>query len=291
MKCSKCGHLQAEGAFCGQCGGELVAQSEEELAGEDVQESTEATDETVAASETDSQQVETSATTQQAEKQQTAGGSNEAMDRVVETSKEFGSFFQRFIKSPSIVFTEGAKQLTNGLITLVLVAILFAIALYNLVNFDIGIGYDMGPSFFSTVMNSIIFIGVSMIIVIAIIFFMNKLFGNDNLGFLDIIAIYGVLMTPTVIVVALALLLILIKSYFFGPTVLMLTIGLTTTFIPVYIVNHLVITHRRNLDPLYVYLIYIFISSIALIIVYSMMADSMIGGIMTDMLDFDPYGY
>lgn len=298
MKCSQCGHQQAEGAFCGQCGGELVALSKESTSN-DSEEKTGLTEETAATEEMGAQGEEVSAaTTKQSSSQQgqtsqqETGNSTEAMDRVVETSKEFGSFFQRFIKNPSIAFTEGAHQLTNGLITLAIVAILFSLAFYNFINVDIGFGgYDMGPSFLSTAGNAIVFIGISMAIVIAIIFIINKLFGNDELSFMEITSIYGVLMTPTVIVAALALLLILIKSYVFGSLILILTIGFSTTFIPVYIVNHLAITYRKNLDPLYVYLIYIFVSSIALILIYGMMADSMVGGFMNDLLDFDPYGF
>lgn len=279
MLCSECGHEQSEGMFCGLCGNKLVPKKSatagieddridtyDELAHKDSDQSEGSSSGHFGSSDEDV------AAGQQVGQDQQA--SNESLDRVVETSREFGSFFQQFMKVPSRVFDEGSKQLTHALITLVILSVLFSITFYQIMKFDF---MGIRPPFMSLAGNAFLFIVISIVTIIAIIFLINKLFGNERLSFTDVVSIYGVFMIPTVIILAASFLLALIKSYTFSMVLLAISMGFVTAIIPLYMVSYFVINYRKKLDPLYAYLIYVFLSSIGLLIVYGIILDSILG--------------
>lgn len=284
MKCSKCGHEQADGKFCASCGGELVAKAE--ASETPTQSQVNASNEEIAEQQASATSEDTNASSQQEQKQ-----SNESLDKVIETSKQFGSFFQQFLKSPSHVLSSGANQFINAIIILVALVLLFSIAAGRIVSSLLNFGglfgsLVSGPSFFEVFGSAFLVIILLLAITIGAIFLINKFFGNEELSFTDIVSIYGVYMIPTSIIAVLALFFALIKSGF-TVTLLFLTVSFSIFIIPLYIIGYLVSNFRKNLDPFYAYLIYVAVSGIAFWIVFKIFSDSVMSSLIGG---FNPFG-
>src|SRR5690625_862237 len=297
MKCSQCGHEQAEGMFCGLCGGELVANN--------VEESTTTTDESSnvettvntpkegaeqIASTTPEQpgaapQASNETHQQQAQPQGGQAGtqpSTESLDRVVETSKEFGNFFQQFMKMPSQAFTTGSQQFTHAIINLAILAVVFSVTIYRMLKVDeSSIHFEYGSYAF----NAFLTISVSMLTIIVVIFAMNKLFANESITFENVVTVYGVFMVPAVILNLIALVFAILKNTTYAGYFLVALFLLVILIIPLYMIGYFVTNYRKNIDPLYAYLLYVVLSAVALIIVNSIVLDSVTGDFVDYMYD------
>ncbi|HLS06747.1 MAG TPA: Yip1 family protein [Bacillota bacterium] len=297
MKCSQCGHEQAEGMFCGLCGGELVANN--------VEERTTTTDESSnvgttvntpkegaeqIASTTPEQpgaapQASNETHQQQAQPQGGQAGtqpSTESLDRVVETSKEFGNFFQQFMKMPSQAFTTGSQQFTHAIINLAILAVVFSVTIYRMLKVDISsIHFEFGSYAF----NAFLTISVSMLTIIVVIFAMNKLLANESITFENVVTVYGVFMVPAVILNLIALVFAILKNTTYAGYFLVALFLLVILIIPLYMIGYFVTNYRKNIDPLYAYLLYVVLSAVALIIVNSIVLDSVTGDFVDYMYD------
>src|SRR5690625_4840297 len=201
------------------------------------------------------------------------GQTSESFDKVVATSKQYSTFFRNFLRTPSNILANRTNQLTNAIINLVILAIVFTLAFYNSLKVDLdeyaydtydffyyfgGFSDDLHDGIFSSfTFQAFLTISVSMFIVILVIFALNKFFGNENVTLINITSTYGVLMIPAVIVGVLGLIFALIKNFEFTNYLLITLFLLIVLIIPLYIVSFTVIKFRKNLDPIYAYLIYI----------------------------------
>lgn len=254
LKCVKCGHEQEVGKFCGLCGGELVAKdtasgNEEETVNDDVS--------NVEAEVASGQESVQAAETIQSSDQSASGQSSESFDRVVETSKEFGSFFQRFLKTPTDVLSSTSHQMIHSIINLAIIAVLFALTMLRVVQVIFGSEY---VSLWSYTFYALLLMALYMVVVIVVLFALNKFFGDESITFEKVVSIYGVLMTPTVIVMALALVLSLIKSIDFAVYLTLFSLLLASLIIPSFIATHHTVNYRKNIDPLYAFLFYIIVT-------------------------------
>src|SRR5690625_4685120 len=302
MKCSQCGHEQAEGMFCGLCGGELVVNNaDEKTATTDESSNVETTvnapkegaqqtagtspEQPGAAPQAGQPQASNEAHQQQAQPQGGQAGtqpSTESLDRVVETSKEFGNFFQQFMKMPSQAFTTGSQQFTHVIINLAILAVVFSVTIYRMLKVDISsIHFEFGSYAF----NAFLTISVSMLTIIVVIFAMNKLLANESITFENVVTVYGVFMVPAVILNLIALVFAILKNTTYAGYFLVALFLLVILIIPLYMIGYFVTNYRKNIDPLYAYLLYVVLSAVALIIVNSIVLDSVTGDFVDYMYD------
>lgn len=225
------------------------------------------------------------------------GQTSESFDKVVATSKQYSTFFRNFLRTPSNILANRTNQLTNAIINLVILAIVFTLAFYNSLKVDLdeyaydtydffyyfgGFSDDLHDGIFSSfTFQAFLTISVSMFIVILVIFALNKFFGNENVTLINITSTYGVLMIPAVIVGVLGLIFALIKNFEFTNYLLITLFLLIVLIIPLYIVSFTVIKFRKNLDPIYAYLIYTVSSILALVIVNKVILESITGEFVT----------
>lgn len=264
MKCIDCGHEQDVGKFCGLCGGELVSVDDAKASS--------VTDESVDGSSDrveDVSEVEDEVASGQEAVQ--TGQSSESFDRVVETSKEFGSFFQRFLKTPSLALSSERHQLTHSVINLVLLALLFTLTMFRVTKVLIDFSFFNHGSF---AFYSFVAIVLAMLVVIVVLFGLNKFFGDESVTFEKVVSIYGVFMVPAVIVMALALILALIKSIKFAIYLLIFSFLLAVFIIPAFIATYYVVKFPKNIDPLYSFLIFVVVTIGLLMIVNNVVLDS-----------------
>lgn len=275
MQCTECGTYQEEGKFCGNCGGKL-------------QEATETPEVSSPESEEAKQPAETSEVEGNEGTVAASEQANESVEKLKEVSSAYGSFFTHYLKRPADSFNNSENQFINGLINLSIIGVFLAITMHrlisNLVN-EVGYGFVEGPSFFSTFLSILITYAIVTAIIITILFAVNKIFGTLA-SFKEIVAIFGVHMTLVVAISALALILSIVKANTFAFILIMITVMLVFSVIPLYIISHLLSKEPKNLDPLYGYLIYIVGVSITFAIVMSIFLDSTIGNFINDTLDY-----
>src|SRR5690625_1049943 len=261
--------------FCGECGGELQeATKKPETPSQEV---------AVEKQNTEASNVEVKEETAAASEQ-----ANESVEKIKEVSSAYGSFFTHYLKRPADSFNNSENQFINGLINLSIIGVFLAITMHrlisNLIN-EVGYGFVEGPSFFSTFFSIIITFAIVTAIIITILFVVNKIFGTLA-SFKEIVAIFGVHMTLVVAIAALALILSIVKANTFAFILIMITVMLVFSVIPLYIISYLLSKEPKNLDPLYGYLIYIVGVSITFAIVMSIFLDSTIGNFINDTLDY-----
>ncbi len=258
-KCLSCSSQQEEGKFCGQCGGALVAMDGRE--------------EAATLSQTNTESI---------------GASNSIhVENVKKHSKQYWSYVIEFIKKPSQVFSNGEQSFFNGLITILLYAIMVAISLYAFIKsitkqYLGGFGnwfeqdYNIGPSFFSTFTSVGIFILLSILIVLVSLFIIGKIFGKGY-SFKELVGYYGTHLLPIVALSIISLLLILIKSYMYGNILLSVTVLLALVVVPLYIIGRLLAFQSKIIDSFYSYLLYIVLFVVLFSILSSVVVDSTIG--------------
>lgn len=254
LTCSECGTEQHEGRFCGDCGGLLIAEGEVE--GSSLEQMAQA--EVVVSQEPPTPVTST--------------GTNDSMDKVMETSKAYGAFFTQYLKQPSLIFSKATDEFKNGLISIAVVAVLLSLAFYHMIKVDY---YGMGSSFLSVAGNALFVIIIFIGIIVSILFVINKFFG-ENLTFKEITTIYGAHMSPVIILTGVTLLLVVARSLAFGSILLFITMSLITVIVPMYLISSLLTRQSKGTDPLYGFLIYIVSVGISFFIVFAIFVDSVV---------------
>ncbi|MDY0409145.1 hypothetical protein [Paracerasibacillus soli] len=122
------------------------------------------------------------------------------------------------------------------------------------------------------------FVAISMILVIAVLFVVNLFFGGQ-VTFREMVSVYGVHMVPVIVIALLSLLLILLNSYSFGGILLMVSLGFILTTVPLYLIASLLTKQSKSLDAFYGYIVYIVMAGIVFLIYFSIIIDSTIGNL------------
>src|SRR5690625_6008445 len=133
---------------------------------------------------------------------------------MTKTSIEFLSYFTYYLKQPSHILAERGNEFTNGIINIVAMLFLFSLSTYFLFrNFMSATMGSFSPSvpFFPIFGNTLFFTAIFIVLVIAILFGINKLFGSEY-SFNEIISVYGANLSLTTMVAAAAFSLLLLKA-------------------------------------------------------------------------------
>ncbi|MEC5423230.1 Yip1 family protein [Virgibacillus sp. C22-A2] len=275
MKCEKCGFEQEVGKFCGQCGAPIPKEEtnkeqfsrREEVPGQN-------TGETVHTEHLATTDHTYSNQTQPSVGEQT---NTDAMEKVKHTSKDYWAFFKEYLKHPSRIFTNREESFKNGLISMAIVAFMMAVSSAMLYGSFMDMAYYYnGPSGLSIFGYTLVFIAVSMVIILFILFLVNQLFGTAY-SFKEMTSVYGAHLVPVIIVIAAAFLLILLKSFTIGGYLLLISFGLVVTTFPIYLISSLLTRQSKNLDPLYGYLTYLVLMGVAFLIFVVVLMDSTFG--------------
>lgn len=309
-KCNHCGFEQEDGKFCGKCGSPLEDKATAQSSESDKSEKADGINQSVSQQASDeenqgsqspsSEQDEIAATTAQRETtvqnssstaSQNAQAENDMVEKMKETSKEFWSYFTYYLKQPSHIFAERGNEFTNGIINIVAMLFLFSLSTYFLFrNFMSATMGSFSPSvpFFPIFGNTLFFTAIFILLVIGILFGINKLFGSEY-SFKEIISIYGGHLSLTTIVVAAAFILLLVKANLIGMILIAIVFGLAITTTPLYLISSLLTRKSKSLDPFYGYLIYTVAVAVGFIILFTILADSAVGGLLDDLEDIFYY--
>lgn len=301
-KCTQCGFEQEDGKFCGKCGSPLAEvppkqPNEAEKAEEGVPDN-QTNEEVYQQPKTHSpeQEAEIAATMAQGDEAgagrpsgetppQGTKAENDTVERVKETSKEFWSYFIYYLKQPSHIFKKHKTEFVNGLINIIAMLILLSLSSYFLTkNFMMAAsyGYVTGVPFFSIFGNTLFFGALFIVLIVAILFAINKLFG-PGYSFKEILSIYGGHLSLATVLAASAFILLLVKANLIGMILIALVLGLAITSAPIYLISSLLTQKSKSLDPYYGYLIYTVAVGIGVFILFTILADSAIGGLLDDL--------
>lgn len=282
MKCPNCQHEQSTGKFCGKCGTVLTANS-----GEAVQNTAPPAQES--AIQFTAATPETAAPVYQAPTEP-----NQHVEKVKETSKQYWSYFLQYIKKPGTIVEQPIGQMVNALITLGIFALIFSMAIYKNLGTVLAPVDQMGgifgssqsvmPSFFSVLLTAVFSLGVIFALAAGCIYLVNKFAGPDE-SFKNIITYFGTLAVPSVVLVLAAFVLLLIESIIFGNILLILSLSLTVSLMPLYLITVLLKKTVKSFDSFYAYLSYIVLFAISSAIVMTVFFDSTIGRYIEDLED------
>lgn len=277
MKCPNCHHEQDTGKFCGKCGAVLTAHN-----GETVEHAAHTTSAFTNTANTD------------ASVYQAPNEPNQHVEKVKATSKQYWSYYLQYIKNPGSIVENTANQFVNALITLAVFALIFSLAVYKNLSLVIqpfgGMGSIFGssdsymPSFFSVLLSSIFSLGLIFVLSAGCIYLVNKFAGPDE-SFKNIITSFGTLMVPAVALVLAAYLLLLIESMVFGNVLLLISLSLCISVMPLYLITVLLKKSVKAFDSFYAYLSYIVLFSISFSILMSVFFDSTIGRYINEFID------
>lgn len=325
MLCQNCGHQQESGRFCGKCGTKLerptggqpsvsvqtepwqgaeqsAAMVQHGTAGQsgDAETQLNANGNSPVQAEdmagkteppTNGQAAITDAGYEGAAIQATGPASqmqqNAHVEKVKETSKVYWSYYLQYLKSPSRIFANQEREFVNSLISIGLFAVLVALAAYNAAPRTglSGVFRELGPSFPTILVSTVISMGIFLGVVTLAMFLINKFFGPDY-SYRSIISTYGAHMAPVLLLTAVSLLLLILKSYVAGNVLLMIALCINFVILPLYIIAKLLNRQSRIIDPLYGFLSYMILVGILFSIVFAILADSLIGGILDSFVTF-----
>lgn len=272
MKCVHCGNEQANGAYCWKCGTRLKGSPG-----------------------AFSDQV------QFGNEQTVDDGYIEKVDTSVHLEsfkkhvKEYGNYFFKYVKHPSISFSSQHNELVNGIVSLVLYAIIFGLSLLlaiksivrqSVSNLEVLAGVNYGsPSYFSVFFTVFLFVIVCMSIVLLGLVIVNKYFGPDHTG-KKIMIIYSAHSLPAIVSGLAAFGLILIKPSPVGIILLVASLVFILILAPSYVIGVLLSKRPKGIDPLYGFAIYAMLFIFLFVSLYRLLEDSAISSYMTSLLHY-----
>ncbi|MFY3792743.1 Yip1 family protein [Ureibacillus sp. MALMAid1270] len=212
--------------------------------------------------------------------QQAPAQPNVHVERVKDQSKMFFSYFGEYLKSPSTIFGRGESQFVNGIISIVLYAIIFGLSLFFVANqfvsaFSMG-AYNAGSQFFQIFFSGFIAIIILVALVIVALLIINKLFGPD-VSFKELISNYGALIIPSLLLLALAAIFLVINVYNFAMIFFMISLFIALIAVPLYMITRLLGTRSKTIDPFYAYILYIVLFSVFYYILNNIFLSNTIG--------------
>lgn len=280
MKCPNCQHEQSTGKFCGKCGTTLMANAGEMSANSahDAQQPT--------AQFTASPQG-TAAPVYQAPTEP-----NQHVEKVKATSKQYWNYYLQYIKKPGSIVEQANGQFVNALITLGLFALIFTLAIYKnlgavLAPVDqfggmFGASESIMPSFISVLLTTAFSMAVFFGLAAGCIYLVNKFAGPDE-SFKTIVTYFGTLAVPSVALALTSYVLILMNSMVFGNILLIISLSLTLSLMPLYLITVLLKKTMKSFDSFYAYLSYTVLFSVSSAIVMVVFFDSTIGRYIEDL--------
>ena len=240
LKCIDCGYEQVSGKFCGDCGTKFE--------------------------ETD---VMHEIRTLTKIGTPTQGEPNIHLEKLKMQAKAYASYFLQHLKNPVLAYDRGKSEFTNGLTSIILFAVLLALALFTSMNVTTS-------SFISLFSGALIFILLAMGIALLSLTLITTFLGPQQ-PFKTLISLYGAHL-PSLLVGAIAsLLLLLLNSFLYGNLMLSLVFLVAVFLVPLYLLSVFVTKQPPAVDPLYVVILYLLTFSILFAVFFTLLADSAIG--------------
>ncbi|MGM7703002.1 hypothetical protein ACSVDE_14825 [Pseudalkalibacillus sp. Hm43] len=236
MICPVCKHEQENGKFCGSCGASMiVTTTENEIA---------ATSESV--------NVTTS----------TVSTPNENLDKAKNISRMYGNYVLALLKRPSLAFTLNEQQFVNGIITIILYALTFALSLYFLANSIFKAAMDgIGELFMETtpaaslpffditfklLLIGVVFVAIGMVSTLLV----AKLMGN-KLPVKESLSQYSSVLVPFTALNMVAMILGLLGSVWGTIIIIVLSLLFVILFIPGFVVYEYSKDTKGTVDRFY----------------------------------------
>ncbi|MBE1556042.1 hypothetical protein [Sporosarcina limicola] len=250
MNCAQCGYVQDIGLFCGRCGTEFEKGIESTIL----------------------EQGATIESVQQPISPEKMAEPNIHIEKIKAQSKMYGSYFVQQLKRPSLAFNQEKANFSNGLTSILLLAVVIALTLYSFLN-SMFSGYE--PGFISIFGSILIFSLVAMGISLVSLFLISRFFG-PQLSFKAITSLYGGHLSPLLIGAGVSLLLLFLESFTYGNLVLWIVFTFAVFILPLYLISSLLTKKPTGIDSLYRFILYIVTFSILFYIFVSILADSRI---------------
>lgn len=262
-----CGNEHANGRFCGSCGirmTEPVDGFRDQLPHHPGQTAVEATD--------------------------VKSESNVHLENVSNLTKAYWSYFVTHVKHPSISLTKQDDEFRNGFISLLLYAILFGLSFLSILKgFTLEpagfVGLtdgDGSPSFSSVFLNVAGFVAVCIAIVSFGLFIIGKNFGPAY-PFKQTLAMYGAHSLPAIVIGLIALLLLLMKSYWYGIFLLIVSFIYVLMLSPGYVISVLLSKKPKGIDPLHGYAAYTVLVIILFGLLFKLLGDTTVVTYLTEL--------
>lgn len=251
--CTSCQNEQQGGKFCGKCGQPLVESTEQAATTENIGQTPNVSGQ---------QQTTSNQNTQQTKEQ---------IELLKTESKAYIGYFLEKLKAPS-----SASDFKNSLISIVIFLVLSAVGIFVYAKNMTG-GYI--PLSFFSIFTSLVIFGALMILVSTLAIFITTSFGEQKISFKSVIEKYGSYFPVAVSLSAVGLILVLIKSNNVG--ILLVSLGLTIVLsvIPLYLATKYIHTNAFKLDKLYMFLIFLTVQIILYVILFTVLADNLLGQI------------
>lgn len=198
---------------------------------------------------------------------------NIQLENIKKRSKQYRIYFMQQLKKPSRAFEQGEKDFSNGLLSILLFAIVYSVSLFLVVNRNY-FGESLG--FFSFFVQIMLLIFLLFGIAIFALFIANNFFGSPN-SLKTIISFYGGQLSPVVVSVGISFLLIVIQSFTYGNFVLIISFIFALFILPLYLVSFLATKKAPGLDSLYGFILYILVFVLLFLILVTILADTMLG--------------
>ena len=232
MICAICGHENADGKFCEKCGAKLGSEVEETAAihPDETQEIQRAEEAPVLTEDPQTVQQETAAGNPQnvftappppqASSTGTAEGEpsqpNPYLESAKQNSKVYFEYFVKGLKSPLAVAQKtGSEQLLNGIISMVIFVILIPLMIYLSLGSDVRNFYS-GGLLVNVVLKPVFWLALFMLLVAVYTFGAVKLSTNPRADLKEIIARFGTLLIPFIVISLIAFLFMLMGSVIGG---------------------------------------------------------------------------
>jgi len=208
--------------------------------------------------------------------------SNAHLENVSDLTKEYWSYFVQHLKHPSISLTKQDDEFKNGFISLILYVVIIGLSFFaalkgaelesvdGLPLIDVA---DGGLSFSSVFLNVAGFMAVCIAIVSIGLFIIGKNFG-PTYPFKQTVVLYGAHSLPAIVISVAALFLFLIKSYWYGSFLLIVSVAYVLMLSPGYIISVLLSKKPKGIDPLHGYAAYTVLVIILFGILFKLLADS-----------------
>ena len=129
----------------------------------------------------------------------------------------YWSYLLNYLKNPSDVLNQEEKEFVNGIVNIVIMAVLVGLSFFVLLKRS-ALSFLVSPyepHFLSTLGSSLLFIFITTVIVICSLLLTLKFLGPVQ-SFKRIVSIYGTQLIPSTFLVFIAFILLLLKAYTFG---------------------------------------------------------------------------
>ena len=238
MYCIHCGNQQREGQFCARCGTAL----DSEVIG-----------------------MRTVAVRRQ---------STDYVEKLSTIIQGYGQYFWKRMKQPGEVFTQGDKEFSRAVVTIVLLSIFAALAIFTSTK-------EVESPSLLMIGNVMAYVLLTTIIVVGSLYVTTIFLGPEQ-SIKEFVTLYGTHLIPSTVLGVIAFLFLLLSINALGNLLLLFALLFALLIVPLYIVVKVLTLDVSALDPLYGVVVYLIIFGIISYICLAVFGDFIMG----DLLDW-----